>query len=98
MFPAAVKIDPATIESDIENGTLRQELETELTVGFRLIRDSGDAVPLPSYYAAKIATIVNDQLPDGLPKDMAFYLYQEILLACEAARATVLGEQPGAPS
>jgi len=50
-------------------------------------------LPLASYYAAKIADIVNRAAPEPLNKDLAFHVYQEILLAVEAARAEVLGEE-----
>lgn len=93
-----MKIDPSSIERDIADGTLRQNLETELTIGFREMSDGGEAIPPPSYYASRIAFIINDQLSEPLPSAVAFDLYQEILLACETARAAVLGEEPVKPS
>lgn len=87
-----MNIDYATIEQDVEDGTFRQRLEEELTFGFRQIHESGERLPLASYYAAQIAEIVNRDVE--LSEDLKYDLYQEILAACEAARAVVLGEQP----
>lgn len=85
-----MNIDYATIEQDVEDGTFRQKLETELTLGFRAIHESGERLPLASYYASQIAEIVNRDVQLG--EELKYNLYQEILLACENARAAVLGE------
>ena len=87
-----MNIDYATIGQDVEEGTFRQRLEEELTLGFRQIHESGERLPLASYYAAQIAEIVNRDVE--LSEELKYNLYQEILAACEAARATVLGEEP----
>jgi hypothetical protein len=87
-----MNIDYATIEQDIEDGTFRQRLEEELTFGFRQIYEAGQRLPLASYYASQIAEIVNRDVE--LSADFKYNLYQEILLACENARAAVLGEEP----
>ena len=86
-----MNIDYASLETDVENGTFRLRLEEELTFGFRQIHDSGERLPLASYYAAQIAEIVNRDVE--LSADLKYNLYQEILLACERARAAVLGEE-----
>ena len=86
-----MNIDYTTIEQDVESGLFRQRLEEELTFGFRQIHDSGERLPLASYYAAQIAEIVNRDV--DLPPELKYNLYQEILLACENARAAVLGEE-----
>ncbi len=85
-----MNIDYATLEQDLESGLFRQRLEEELTFGFRQIHDSGERLPLASYYAAQIAEIVNRDVE--LSADLKYYLYQEILLAVENARVAVLGE------
>jgi hypothetical protein len=90
-----MNIDYATLEDELENGLFRQRLEEELTVGFRQIRQAGERLPVASHYAAQIAEIVNRDA--ALSEETKFNLYQEILLACEQARATVLGE-PEVPS
>ena len=86
-----MNIDYANLEQEVEDGTFRQRLEDELTFGFRQIHDSGERLPPASYYAAQIAEIVNRDVQ--LSEDLKYNLYQEILSACEAARAAVLGEE-----
>lgn len=90
-----MNIDYASLEDELENGLFRQRLEEELVVGFRQIRQAGERLPVASHYAAQIAEIVNRDAE--LSEETKFNLYQEILLACEQARATVLGE-PEVPS
>ena len=85
-----MNIDYANLEQDVENGIFRQRLEEELTAGFRDIHEKGDRLPPASYLAAQIAEIVNRDV--DLSADLKYNLYQEILLACERARAAVLGE------
>jgi hypothetical protein len=85
-----MNVDYENLDRDLENGTFRQQLEEELLVGFRQIRLAGERLPTASHYAAQIAMIVNG---GGTVADNSkYYVYQEILAACEAARATVLGE------
>ena len=86
-----MNIDYASLDQDVATGVFRQRLEEELTFGFRQIHDSGDRLPLASYYAAQIAEIVNRDA--DLSAELKYNLYQEILLACERARAAVLGEE-----
>ena len=87
-----MNVDYANLENDVISGLFRQTLEEELTVGFRQIRMAGERLPLASYYAAQIAEIVSRGASEPLHPDLAFHVYQEILLAVEAARATVLAE------
>jgi hypothetical protein len=89
-----MNIDYANLEQDVESGELRTRLTTELTVGFRLMHEAGDAVPPASYYATKIAEIIHSNAEQEISKDLAYYIYQEVLLACEDARANVLGKPP----
>lgn len=86
-----MNINYDTIEQDVEDGTFRQRLEEELTFGFRQIHESGERLPLASYYAAQIAEIVNRGVE--LSEELKYNLYQEILAACEAAREAILGEE-----
>jgi hypothetical protein len=85
-----MNIDYATLEQDVIDGTFCQRLEEELTLGFRQLHDSGERLPLASHYASQIAEIVNKDVE--LAAELKYNLYQEILLACERARANVLGE------
>lgn len=87
-----MNVDYAKLEKEVFDGTFRQELENELKVGFRMIRDTGERLPLASHYASQIAEIVSRNAPEPLTPELAFNVYQEILSACETARATVLGE------
>lgn len=85
-----MNIDYSTLEQDVFDGTFRQRLEEELTLGFRQIAESGERLPLASYYASQIAEIVNRDVE--LSPDLKYNLYQEILAAVEAARVAILGE------
>ena len=85
-----MNIDYTTLEADVYDGTFRQKLEDELTIGFQQIHDSGERLPPASHYAAQIAEIVNRDVQ--LSPDLKYNLSQEVLLACERARAAVLGE------
>lgn len=87
-----IDIDYKALAADVENGTLRLRLETELIPGFRMIHEHGERLPPASHYAAQIAEIVHRGAPEPLSPVLAFDLYQEILAACEHARASVLGE------
>jgi len=85
-----MNIDYSTLEDDLESGTFRQRLEEELAHGFRQIHQTGERLPTASHYAAQIAEIVNRDVE--LDADTKYNLYQEVLLAVESARASVLGE------
>lgn len=87
-----MNVDYANLAQDLESGSFRRELEEELTVGFRIMRDAGDRLPPSSHYASQIAEIVSRGNAEPIDPELAFYLYQEILAACEAAHATVTGE------
>jgi flagellar biosynthesis/type III secretory pathway protein FliH len=87
-----MNIDYENLERDLESGTLRLNLEEELTAGFRQIQQSGERLPVASHYAAQIAEIINRNAT--LDATMQFELYQEVLEAVEAARVAVLGQEP----
>lgn len=87
-----MNVDYASLERDLVDGTFRQKLEEELTKGFRGIRASGERLPTASHYASQIAEIVSRNAPAPLDGELAYNIYQEILAACETARAAVLGE------
>jgi len=89
-----MNVDYENLENDIASGLFRESLREELLFGFRQIHQTGERLPLASYYAAQIADIVNRGAAEPLNKDLAFHMYQEILLAVEAARAEVLEEEP----
>jgi hypothetical protein len=87
-----MNVDYASLEQNILDGVFRQKLEEELIIGFRGIRESGERLPTASHYASQIAEIVNRNAPAPLDSELAYHVYQEILAACEHARALVLGE------
>jgi hypothetical protein len=87
-----MNIDYANLEENLVDGTFRMNLQLELVDGFRDILDSGERLPTASHYASQIAEIVNRNAQPPLNADMAFNLYQEILLAVEGARASVLDD------
>ncbi len=87
-----MNIDYSNLEQDIIDGVFRQKLESELIVGFRAIREAGDRLPVASHYASQIAEIVSRNAPQPLEGELAYNVYQEILSACENARAAVLEE------
>jgi hypothetical protein len=88
-----MNVDYENLERDLETGMFRELLKEELVVGFRQIQMTGERLPLASHYASQIAEIVSRGAAGPLRPEVAFELYQEILDAVEAARATVLGEQ-----
>jgi hypothetical protein len=81
-----MNVDYANLEAELESGTFREKLRTELVTGFRILRDAGEALPPASHYAARISEIVDRAAETPLTKDTQFYLYQEILVACEEAK------------
>jgi len=89
---APVNIEYTTLEDDLVSGLFRERLAEELAGGFRQIAAMGERLPTASHYASQIAEIVNRGAVEPLSDDLKFNLYQEILLAVESARATVLGE------
>ncbi|MEO8216458.1 MAG: hypothetical protein ABI718_05190 [Acidobacteriota bacterium] len=90
-----MNIDYSSLETDMETGLFRQNLEKELTIGFRDLHDRGEPLPRPSHYASRIAEIVYQAAERPITSENAYYLYQEILSACESALATVMGEPQG---
>jgi len=84
-----MEVNYSTLDEDLLSGTFRSKLEDELIRGFRELKDSGEPLPPASYYATKIAEIINAGGPVPLNKDFAFHVYQEVLLAVETARAMV---------
>ena len=89
-----MNVDYENLENNVANGIFRESLREELLFGFRQIHQSGERLPLASYYAARIVCcgIINRGAAEPLSKELAFYVYQEILIAVEAAREEVLGE------
>jgi hypothetical protein len=92
-----MNVDYQNLQRDLETGLFRETLREELLGGFRQIHASGERLPTASHYAAQIAEIVSRGAAEPLKGDLAFYVYQEILSAVEAARAAVLGE-PSPPA
>jgi hypothetical protein len=87
-----MNIDYENLERDLFDGTLRINLQEELTAGFRQIQQTGERLPVASHYAAQIAEIINRHAT--LTSVQQFELYQEVLEAVEGARLVVLGEEP----
>jgi hypothetical protein len=89
-----IDIDYPNLWNELESGAFRDRLEVELTRGFRQIQSTGERLPTASHYASQITEIVNRNAAEPLGAEVAYELYQEVLAACEKARAAVLGEQP----
>jgi len=87
-----MNVDYPNLEQDVASGAFRDQLRDELTIGFRQMHLAGQRLPPASHYASQIAEIVNRGAASPLDADLAYHLYQEILVACETARAAVLGE------
>ena len=87
-----IDVDYANLWNDLESGAFRDRLETELTRGFQAIYASGERLPTASHYASQIAEIINSNAGEPLAPEVAYELYQEVLVACERARAAVLGD------
>lgn len=83
-----MNVDYENLERELEDGNFRQKLEEELTFGFKELRMNGEPLPPASHYASRIAEIVNRDVE--LESELKYYLYQEILVACESARAAAL--------
>jgi hypothetical protein len=88
-----VNVDYENLERDVASGLFRESLKEELLFGFRQIQQTGERLPTASHYAAQIAEIVNRGADEPVGADLAFHLYQEILIAVEEARNTVMGEE-----
>lgn len=88
-----MNVDYENLARDLESGFFRESLREELLAGFRQIHGAGERLPPPSHYASQIAEIVNRGAPSPIDAETAYELYQEILSACESARAEVLGEE-----
>ena len=87
-----------TLPQQIEEGTLRQRLEGELTVQFEEMKQSGEPVGPSSWYATKIAEILEKNSEQPLDSKQAFNLYQEVAIACENAQRNVFGaDEHGKP-
>ncbi|HEV8432305.1 MAG TPA: hypothetical protein VGR95_02750 [Thermoanaerobaculia bacterium] len=89
-----IDVDYADLWNELESGAFRDRLETELMRGFRQIQAAGERLPTASHYASQIAEIINRGAAEPLADEVKFELYQEVLAACEHARATILGEPP----
>lgn len=87
-------IDYEKLSGDLESGELRARLRQELVVGFRLMLEAGDPVPPASYFATKITEIIYESRDREIESNRQYDLYQEVLLACEEARAEVVGDEP----
>lgn len=88
-----MKIDYDNLERDLISGMFRENLIDELVRGFRQIAAAGERLPLASHYASQIAEIVGRGAPEPISPELAYYVYQEILSAVEAARGEALGEE-----
>lgn len=85
-------VDYRSLPDDLESGLFGNRLRSELVTGFEQLHENGERLPPPSYYASKIAEVIDSAAPVPLSKEMSYALYQEVLLACEQARRHVLGE------
>jgi len=87
-----IDVDYANLWEDLQSGVFRDRLETELARGFRRIHAAGERLPTASHYASQISEIINRNAAEPLAEEVKFELYQEVLAACEHARAAILGE------
>ena len=85
-----IDIDYANLWNELQSGAFRDRLETELTRGFRQIQAAGERLPTASHYASQISEIINRNAAEPLTPEVAYELYQEVLAACEKARAAVI--------
>lgn len=92
-----MEIDYRALPEELETGLYRSRLRSELAAGFERMEAEGERLPPASYYATKIVEVIHTGAPVPLTKEIAFDLYQETLLACEEARADVLGEEAPPP-
>ena len=67
-----MKVDYQHLTEELADGTFESNLERELTDGFRAMREAGDPLPPPSYYATKIAEIVHAGVAVPLDKEVAW--------------------------
>ncbi len=88
-----MEIDYNNLARDVETGLFRVNLEEELKEGFQRLKDADEPLPPASHYAARIAEIVDRGSEVQIPQELSYLIYQEILVACEEARAAVLGEE-----
>lgn len=87
-----------SLPTELESGSLRQTLEAELTQQFERMRDAGEPVGPASYYATKIAEILEKNSEQPLDSRQAFDLYQDVSIACENAQRNVFGaDEMGRP-
>ena len=87
-----IDIEYETFAEDVQSGEFRRRLETELRVGFEEMHQKGERLPPVSYYASRIAEIVDLGSDEPIDPTLSFDVYQEIHAACESARKYVLGE------
>lgn len=92
-----IDIDYRNLPEELESGLFRTRLREALAEGFQKMHDDGERLPPASHYASRIAGIIGDGAPAPFESTFAYELYQEILGACEGARASVLGENEGSP-
>lgn len=82
----------------VDAGALRRTLEAELTEQFQKLKDAGEPVAPSSWYAARIAEILDRNSERPLENRAAFDLYQEVAIACENAQRNVFGaDEQGRP-
>jgi hypothetical protein len=91
-----VNVDYEQLANDVDSGLFRETLREELVSGFRQLHAAGERLPAASHYASQIAEIVSRGAAAPLPPELAYNVYQEILLAVEAARDEVLGGEASA--
>jgi hypothetical protein len=82
-----MNIDYEHLEERVLDGSFEEQLEEELTFGFRQMLDAGEPLPPASHYASQIAEIVDHGATEPLSPELKYQLYQAILQACESAKA-----------
>ncbi len=88
-----IDIDYERLSEDVASRKFRERLTRELVLGFEQTREQGGPPPPASYYATKIAEIIDQGAEDPIDSDLSFEIDQEILLACQEAWALPTGEE-----
>ena len=88
-----IDIDYERLSEEVASGEFRERLKRELVLGFEQTKEQGESPSPASYYATKIAEVINRGAEGPIDPNLAFEIYQEVLLACQEARELVTGEE-----
>ncbi len=80
-----IDVDYERLSEEVASGEFRERLRRELVLGLEQTGEQGKTHPPATYYATKIAEIIDRGAEDPIDPDLSFEIYQEILLACQEA-------------